>query len=60
MTNPDKDGKIRLALELSHYDADNMDWYICPNCLRPMVREDFVHCPDCGIKINWLEEVFYE
>lgn len=31
-------------------------WYECPNCMKgKYINTSFDYCPNCGIKINWVE-----
>lgn len=30
-------------------------WYKCRNCKGTMIIRNTKYCPDCGLKINWLE-----
>jgi len=30
-------------------------WFNCPNCKRNNIPSFVKYCPDCGIKLNWVD-----
>lgn len=43
------------AQERNLYDEWWCPWYDCPNCKENECTPDFKYCPNCGVKLEWLQ-----
>lgn len=46
--------KIKKADDIG-FDEVYCLWWVCPNCSVEDIRSNTSYCPDCGIKIDWID-----
>lgn len=48
-------------VEITKTDDCLDNWYQCPKCLEEgfdsYIRDDFIYCPWCGVKVKWLDQI---
>lgn len=58
----ERENKTVSISKVDFYTEDELycDWYKCRNCEETDIAEDFNYCPNCGVRINWIQSLTEE